>query len=143
MSSPTILSLDTYYHIYNRGNNRENIFQEDRNYWHFLKLYLHHIEPIAQTFAYCLLRNHFHLLVKIKTEDEIRLLSNAIKKEIITYPSQKFGDFLMPMPSRSTNLMAGQAVCFNILLVGWQFLKTVNFSAFYLIYTRIRRSTIL
>ena len=52
-----------YYHIYNLGNNREDLFRETRNYAYFLKLYAHHIHPIADTFAYCLLRNHFHLLV--------------------------------------------------------------------------------
>ena len=55
-----------YYHIYNRGNNRENIFVEEKNYSYFLKLYARHIGPIAETYAYCLLRNHFHFLIRIK-----------------------------------------------------------------------------
>jgi len=66
MSKPTPLQHGKYYHIYNRGNNRENIFHEERNYTYFLKLYAHHIEPIADTFAYCLMKNHFHFLVRIK-----------------------------------------------------------------------------
>jgi REP element-mobilizing transposase RayT len=60
------LEPGTYYHIYNRGNNREDLFREERNYAYFLKLYARHIEPVADTFAYCLLRNHFHLLVQIR-----------------------------------------------------------------------------
>jgi REP element-mobilizing transposase RayT len=55
-----------FYHIYNRGNNRENVFVEARNYPYFLNLYIHHVEPIAELLAYCLLKNHFHLLIKIK-----------------------------------------------------------------------------
>jgi len=43
---------------------------EERNYRYFLKLYAEKIEPIAETYAYCLLPNHFHLLVRIKDEDE-------------------------------------------------------------------------
>ncbi|MBI5650247.1 MAG: transposase [Chloroflexi bacterium] len=66
MSKPISLEPGLYYHIYNRGTNRENIFIEQRNYAHFLKLYGKYIEPIADTYAYCLLRNHFHLLVRIK-----------------------------------------------------------------------------
>lgn len=66
MSKPAPLEHGKYYHIYNRGNNRENVFIEERNYAHFLKLYAHHIEPVAETFAYCLLKNHFHFLVRIK-----------------------------------------------------------------------------
>ncbi len=55
------------YHIFTRGNNREEIFFEERNYRYFLQLYTRYILPIVDTFAYCLMRNHFHLLVRIKT----------------------------------------------------------------------------
>lgn len=53
-----------YYHIYTRGNNRASLFREARNYPYFLDLYRQHILPIAETYAYCLLGNHFHLLVR-------------------------------------------------------------------------------
>jgi len=52
------LKYGSYYHIYNRGNNRENIFIEERNYAYFLRLYAEHIVSVADTYAYCLLRNH-------------------------------------------------------------------------------------
>jgi putative transposase len=55
-----------YCHLYNRGNNGETLFREQRNYVYFLRLYAKCIEPVAETFAYCLLRNHFHFLVRIK-----------------------------------------------------------------------------
>lgn len=55
-----------YYHIFNRGNNRENIFIETRNYEYFFQQYIKYIEPVAETLAYCLLRNHFHVLVLIR-----------------------------------------------------------------------------
>ncbi len=66
MPNPVPLQPGHYYHLYNRGNNREDLFRAERNYRYFLELYAYHIEPVAETFAYCLLRNHFHLLVKIK-----------------------------------------------------------------------------
>jgi putative transposase len=59
-----------YYHIYNRGNNGENIFIEERNYAYFMNLYVKYIDPIAETFAYCLLRNHFHVGLRIKEDRE-------------------------------------------------------------------------
>jgi len=65
MSQETPLINGHYYHIYNRGNNGENLFFEERNYDYFLKLYIHYIYPIADTYAYCLMKNHFHLLVRI------------------------------------------------------------------------------
>jgi putative transposase len=63
---PLPLQYGVIYHIYNRGNNRENIFMAERNYRYFLRLYARYITPIADTYAYCLLRNHFHCLARIK-----------------------------------------------------------------------------
>ena len=60
-----------YYHIYNRGINGTELFHSNENYLHFLRLYDEYIEPVADTFAWCLMRNHFHLLVRIKEEEEI------------------------------------------------------------------------
>ena len=71
MTSPSPLLYDTYYHIYNRGVNGEDIFVEERNYDLFLRLFEKHLTPVADLFAYCLLRNHFHLSVRIKSEEEI------------------------------------------------------------------------
>ncbi len=72
MSQPVPLLPGHIYHIFNRGNNRENIFREPRNYPYFLGLYAQHVLPAVDTFAYCLMRNHFHLLVRLKTEAEIK-----------------------------------------------------------------------
>ncbi len=93
MPSPPSLLYDTYYHIYNRGTNRENIFREERNYEYFLKLYIKHIEPVAETFAYCLLRNHFHVLVRVKSEEEILETLKVSKTFRVWSPSQKFAAF--------------------------------------------------
>ena len=64
-----------YYHIYNRGINKGNLFFERDNYLYFMKLYKKHLLPIAKTYAYCLLPNHFHFLVKIKDEGDFLKVS--------------------------------------------------------------------
>ena len=60
-----------YYHIYNRGNNGVDVFYDNASYYHFLKLYNQYLSPVADTFAWCLLKNHFHLLVYLKKGNEI------------------------------------------------------------------------
>jgi REP element-mobilizing transposase RayT len=96
MTSPSPLLFGQYYHIFNRGNNREDIFLEDRNYVHFLRLYEKYILPVAETYAYCLLKNHFHFLVKIRTEEEIKQTLKVDKPfRVLTpdYPSRSFSNF--------------------------------------------------
>jgi len=66
MSEEVPLISGYYYHIYNRGNNGENLFPEERNYPYFLQLYIRYLLPVADTYAYCLMKNHFHLLVRLR-----------------------------------------------------------------------------
>jgi putative transposase len=86
MKTLTPLQPSLYYHIYNRGNNREDLFREERNYRYFLRLYARHVYPIADTFAYCLMRNHFHLLVRIKETSQVSETCEVFK------PSQHFSN---------------------------------------------------
>ena len=67
------LEPETYYHIYNRGINKGNIFKEERNYSFFLERYTKFIAPVAETYSYCLLKNHFHVLIRTRSEGEIRV----------------------------------------------------------------------
>jgi REP element-mobilizing transposase RayT len=60
----TPLVVDRYYHIYNRGNNRENIFLREEDYQFFIQKYTEMVHPFVNTYAYCLLPNHFHFIIK-------------------------------------------------------------------------------
>lgn len=71
MSNPQPLQFGKVYHIFNRGINKDVIYKTRSNYQHFLNLYQEYIDPVADTYAYALLKNHFHFLVRIKELDEI------------------------------------------------------------------------
>jgi len=72
-----------FYHIYNRGNNRESIFIEDENYIHFLNRLHHYFDPVNIDLpAYCLMPNHFHLLV---SPQKVIDLSNIMRSFSISY----------------------------------------------------------
>jgi REP element-mobilizing transposase RayT len=65
-----------FYHVYNRGINGADLFFEERNYRHFLRLYSEQVHPVMDTFAYCLMKNHFHLLVRPKLEQDLTGFQN-------------------------------------------------------------------
>ncbi len=70
------------YHLYNRGNNRQNIFFERENYLHFLRLVRRYLTPEdVAILAYCLMPNHYHLLVDLKTNN----LSEPMKALPLAY----------------------------------------------------------
>ena len=87
------LEFGHYYHIYNRGNNREKLFYEPWNYSHFMHLYKKYISPIADTYAYCMMGNHFHFLVRIKDPEEIEAAINISNRPLWRYFSDYFNAY--------------------------------------------------
>ena len=102
-----MLTFDTYYHIYNHANGNENLFREEKNYTFFLQKYKLHINPIAETIAWCLMPNHFHLLVKIKSEEEIK--STFPKFETL----EKFDDKTNFISKQFANFFSSYTQSFN------------------------------
>ncbi|QYS86163.1 transposase [Flavobacterium oreochromis] len=81
-----------YYHIYNYGNNSCNIFFKSENYKHFLNLYSKYVNSIAETYAWRLLKNHFHFLIRIKDKKEMEKITinkvNMEKSKILNLSRQ-------------------------------------------------------
>lgn len=94
MQQITPIEFGKIYHIYNRGINSTDIFREEKNYPYFLNLYKKYIPQIADTYVYCLLKNHFHILVRIKEESEINYTQAKIQSGKLTNkkynPSRQF-----------------------------------------------------
>ncbi|MCU0350959.1 MAG: hypothetical protein MUF43_09060 [Flavobacterium sp.] len=91
---PIPLEKGNYYHIYNRGNNGIDVFFDSESYYHFLRLFDRYISPIAETYAWCLLKNHFHILVYIKLDSEIdysKLEYSTVERPKLLDPSKQFG----------------------------------------------------
>lgn len=87
------LEPDRFYHIYNRGINGGELFFNHQNYLYFLKLIADKIKPVAQIYSYCLLKSHFHILVKINTEVLIRERFPEKSQTLITHIiSQQFSN---------------------------------------------------
>ncbi len=62
------------YHVYNRGNNSQILFFSRKNYLFFLKKIKTYVSPYADILAWCLMPNHFHLMIYVN-EVELELIS--------------------------------------------------------------------
>ncbi|WP_294965205.1 hypothetical protein [uncultured Flavobacterium sp.] len=65
------LEPDCFYHIYNRGVNGDKVFQENDNYKFFMSQFLKYLSGVCDLYAYCLMPNHFHFVIKIKSQKEL------------------------------------------------------------------------
>ena len=93
---------DHTYHIFSRATGNEKIFTEEKNYSFFLNKYQQHILPVADTYAFCLLPNHFHFLIKIKSIDAIEKYYIQ-KKKAKNFTPEVVSDFIMERFSNSLN----------------------------------------
>lgn len=64
------LKENAYYHIYNRTNGNALLFCSHDNYQFFLQKWQLYFDDYLDTYAYCLMSNHFHFIVKVKPFDD-------------------------------------------------------------------------
>jgi len=62
---------DKFYHLVNHAVGSENLFRCADNYYYFLNRYAYHTQAVFETYAYCLMPNHFHLLIRVKASEEL------------------------------------------------------------------------
>jgi len=65
------LQTGSYYHIWTHANGEDNLFRSEENYIYFLDRYMYHVHPVVETYAYCLMPNHLHLMVRVREESQV------------------------------------------------------------------------
>lgn len=89
---------DSFYHLYARGGSKQPIFLEDADYRYFLRLFERYLSAAPaqskagtqyphytgqlELVAFCLMRNHFHLLVYQK---EVGVVAQFMKSLMVSY----------------------------------------------------------
>ncbi|MBK7233282.1 MAG: hypothetical protein IPH93_13720 [Saprospiraceae bacterium] len=63
---------NNYYHIYNHACGDKNLFIDHLDYLDFMAKFQKYFSYVFDIYAYCLMPNHFHFLVKVKVEDNIK-----------------------------------------------------------------------
>jgi putative transposase len=97
------------YHMFSRATGSEKLFRIEGNYKFFLVALRKYILPVAHVYAYCLLPNHIHLLVRIKDLCVIKAYFEAKKKGKL-FTEEGVPDFLM---ERFSNLLNSYAKSYN------------------------------
>lgn len=78
------------YHVYNRTNNKEQLFLYEENCQYFLEKYRYYLGHLADTLCWCLLPNHFHFLVSIREDLEIASILKGIKTRALSPTESRF-----------------------------------------------------
>jgi REP element-mobilizing transposase RayT len=84
---------DTFFHIFNHSVGNESLFRNEDNFRYFLKKYDTYTYLIWETYAYCLMPNHFHFLVKIKSVEELQNLPK-FSNDTHTFVMQQLSNLL-------------------------------------------------
>ncbi|MFK5857452.1 MAG: hypothetical protein QM503_15085 [Bacteroidota bacterium] len=105
------------YHIYNHSNGNDLLFKDDKNYVFFLARFRKFISPVADTFTYCLMPNHFHVIVQIKKEADIILEFNGKnakeKYDKLELQSEKEKFVSLYVSKQFSNLFSSYTQAFN------------------------------
>jgi putative transposase len=78
------LIQNEFYHIYNRGNNKQTIFFNDDNYIFFIKKIREQLATCSEIICYCLMPNHFHIIIQANEK------SITERKSFGSKPMQEF-----------------------------------------------------
>jgi putative transposase len=82
-----------FYHIFNRGNRKQDIFKDVDDY----SFFLFRLQEIASQYslqvkAYCLMDNHYHLIIKTGSDPkEISKLMQRVLTSFCLYTNKKYG----------------------------------------------------
>lgn len=104
-----------FYHVYNRGVDKNNIFLEEKDYRYFLYLLKIYLLPKEETInlatneeekisllrlnnfyqkiellTFCLMSNHFHLLIRQNDEQSIKIFIKSLLVKYVSYFNKKY-----------------------------------------------------
>ncbi len=82
-----ILEPNAYYHIYNRGINSGQIFNSEENYSFFLSKFDKYLSSVCDVLAYCLMPNHFHFLIKVKSQADLDTFDKVLPETFVKVPN--------------------------------------------------------
>ncbi len=98
------------YHVFNRAIGNDRLFKTEENYRYFLFKMANYILPVADILTYSLLPNHFHLLIRVKSDEIIITYFELKKKKRFNALTDSLSDFIM---EQFSNWLNGYTKAFN------------------------------
>jgi hypothetical protein len=82
---------DCIYHVYNRTVDKKPMFKSDDNYAFFIRQFDKYLSDYIKIYAYCLLDNHFHFMIKVNDLTDLTDLTTFEKLSNLNekLPNQK------------------------------------------------------
>ena len=88
---PRELTDGGIYHVYNRGNNKIDLFHEEDDYSFFLNKLLEVKNDIdLKIYHYCLMKNHFHILLQIHKGEDLPKCMHRTQLSYALYHKDKY-----------------------------------------------------
>lgn len=117
-----LMNYNQIYHVYNHAIAFEDLFKDEFCYSIFLNRLTIHITPYADILAFCLMPNHFHLVVKIRSEDEVKAAAGFLYNPVNRSDRLEFVKGKMQQLDKNPSLFFSRRFsdCFN------SYSKTIN-----------------
>ncbi len=85
------LSAGCVVHVFNRGNDKRILFKTSSDYdWFISKAKKLNIHQRFEVLAYCLMPNHFHYFLKLKTDEKIHTFFQRFQLAYAKYYNRKY-----------------------------------------------------
>ncbi len=97
-NTKTYLEEDKMFHIYNHAVGKDNFFNTADNYHFFLLKLKEYLQYYIDVYAYCLMPNHFHFVIKVKEREVV--VNEYLKKAVANKSKIKELDFVPKLVSR-------------------------------------------
>jgi putative transposase len=108
-----LMELGKVYHLYDHAVNKNNLFDTEDNFRYFLSRYQHFMLPVVDTMAYCLMPNHFHAAIRVKTPEYIlQSPPQLLEQWALTEQSDSI-DFQKRVSQQFSNLFNGYTQALN------------------------------
>jgi putative transposase len=85
------VSRSLFYHVYNRGNGRQEIFHQEADYRRFMEILVRYSRENAfAVYHWVLMPNHFHLLLKLENPDDLLRLAAGFSRAYVHYHHRRY-----------------------------------------------------